>query len=529
MDVKIRRSSIFLLLLVSCVLASMAVASNWPQLESRLEAWDGAKEVQLPTGIDPIEDPVFAPVVEMLLRAGFAVRTDGDSAAGDGLIMAQRQSGDEVRIVLTRARDGALLAVESVRRPAATLPRAHVLSTAIVTGKGRLVERNQVDAPVQHLRIESSSTANTMGVRSETGHLLGGDVLVDIPGQPRSIAAWPLISSTADADGTGFHLFALYDKELVHFHYYFKRRSNARSPHLERIATFRPATRVSRALRITCVDLDGDNRPELAPVWVEDIHSVDAGTDSRLHSWVLGVSPDGSMQERSADLKGYLAEDNGKLHLQQRGEYTTFEAAVYAISGAGGDPKRHYIRSAEPMAETGHWVLNHSRWPDSGRILIWNDDERLVLGAYPGKAAADNYAGGTLLSDFGSYQGATIYIPLQEPEYRGGFSIHDRIKERKEHVPRRMLPHAGSIFTTVRGRDAGLPLVGRASGRDKLVQIVEVEMGLQARSPFAAVDAFILDFALWQSADGVLQSVLLLNEKQDGSGRAYLQLQGAQY
>lgn len=98
---------------------------------------------------------------------------------------------------------------------------------------------------------------------------------------------------------------------------------------------------------------------------------------------------------------------------------------------------------------------------------------------------------------------------------------------RKEHVPRRMLPYAGSLYTMVRGRDAGLPLVGRASGRDKLVQIVAVEAGLQARSPFAPVDAYILDFALWQSADGALQAVLLLNEKQDGSGRAYLQLQGA--
>ncbi len=520
MDVKTRCSSVFLLLFVSCVLASMAVASNWPQLEKRLEAWDGAKDVQLPPGVDPLEDPVFAPVVEMLLHAGFAVRTDGDTATADGLVLNQRQSGEAVKIVLTRARDGALLAVESSLRPAVFSPRANSLSTTTNVGGGHF------GVSAQHLRIKSSATANTMGIRSEAGYLSGVQMLVDIPGQPRSIAAWPLISSMPDAGDTGFHLFALYDKELVHFHYYFNRRSNARSSHLERIATFSPATRVSRALRLACVDLDGDNRPELAPVWVEDVHSVDAGTDSRLHSWVVGVNPDGSMQERSADLKGYLAEDNGKLNLQHRGEYSAFKSAVYAVSGGGGDQKRQYTRSAEPIAETGHWVLNHLRWPDSDRILIWNDDERLMLGAYPGNVAADNYAGGTLLADFGFYQGTTIYIPLQEPEYRGGFSVHDRIKERKEHVPRRMLSHAGSIFTTVRGRDAGLPLVGRASGRDKLVQIVAVETGLQARSPFAPVDAFILDFALWQGADGGLQTVLLLNEKQDGSGRAYLQLQG---
>ncbi|MDY0211693.1 MAG: hypothetical protein RBR06_01655 [Desulfuromonadaceae bacterium] len=512
MGIKLRCSGVFLLLFVSYVLTSVAVASDWPQLESRLDTWDGAKEVQLPAGVDPIEDPVFAPVVEMLLRAGFAVRTDGDTATGDGLILTQRQSGDDVKIVLARARDGALLAVDPSVRPVAPAPQANVLSTAAIVGRGHL------DVPAQQLRIASSATANTMGVRA-AGYFSGGEMLIDIPGQPRSIAVWP----AAHADSIGFHLFALYDKELVHFYCHL----SSHTRQLERIAAFKPAVRVSRALRLTSIDLDGDNRPELAPVWVEDVHSVDEGVESRLHSWVMEVAADGSMQERSADLKGYLAEVNGKLRLQQRGEYSVFDSAVYAVSRVDGRHEPQYARSVMPLAEAGHWVLNHARWPDHDRILIWNDDERLVLAAHSNTAAADIYAGGTLLSDFGSYQGATIYIPLQEPIYRGGFSTHDRIMERKEHVPRRMLPYSGSLYTMVRGRDAGLPLVGRASGRDKLVQIVAVETGLQARSPFAPVDAYILDFALWQGADGVLQAVLLLNEKQDGSGRAYLQLQRA--
>lgn len=524
MGVKKSCAGIMLLLLVSCALASMAMASDWPQLESRLETWDGAKEVQLPGGVDPIEDPLFAPVVDMLLRAGFAVRADGAAAAGDGLVLAQRQSDahrGSTKLILTRARDGALLAVESVECPvAAPSPQAHVLSTAAAAGSNRLVERNRVDMAGQHLHIESSAKANTMGVRSATGASSGGDLLVNIPGQPRSIVAWP----APDADGADFHLFALYDKELVHFRYHSNLHTSPHSPNLERIATFKPAARVSRALRLTGVDLDGDNRPELAPVWVEDVHSVDEGTDSRLHSWVVEVNPDGSMQERSADLQGYLAEANGSLYLQQRGAYSTFAPALYVVSEVGG---HRYARSTAPIAETGHWVLNHARWPDNDSILIWNDDERLVLAAYSGSEGADidMYAGGTLLADFGSYQGTTIYIPLQEPDYRGGFAVHDRIMERREQVPRRMLPHAGALFTQVRGRDAGLPLVGRASGRDKLVQIVSLQTGLQARAPFAPVDAFILDFALWQGTDGVLRAVLLLNEKPDGSGRAYLQLQ----
>ncbi|MGC9519090.1 MAG: hypothetical protein ACP5FP_05480, partial [Desulfuromonadaceae bacterium] len=184
--------------------------------------------------------------------------------------------------------------------------------------------------------------------------------------------------------------------------------------------------------------------------------------------------------------------------------------------------------SATPVSQARHWVLNHARWPDSERALIWNDDQRLVLKARSGGSRSSAAPTGTLLSDFGSYVGASIYVPLEEPEYRSGFSAHDKVMARKVMVPRRMHPHGDSLFTLARGRKAGMPLVGSPDGKDKLVQICAGQTGLQARFPFAPVDAFILDFDLFEKEDGTAGAMLLLNEEEDGSGKAYLQVQYAE-
>lgn len=486
-------------------LCSAALAATWPQIESRLATWDGAKEVQLPAGIDPLEDPHFAPVVEMLLSEGYAVHTAEQKNATDGLILKQHEGDSGTRLILSRARDGALLALEPLESPSsnetdrAQSAEARVLSTASVSR-----------APAETLRIESTPRAKTMKVGSAAPPVAGGEVLVDMPGTPRSIATW----AAPKADAREFHLFALYDARLVHFCY--------RSGNLEQIAEFTPPTRVSRALRLECSDLDGDGVPELAPVWVEDVYSVDEGTESHLHSWVVEVDSDGSLAARSADLEGYLALVEEQLYLQERGEYSAFTSEVYEVEYGG----ETYRRSATPVAEAQQWVLNHARWPDNKRVLIWNDDQRLVLAARASGSKEDGlYSTGTLLSDFGTYVGARIYIPLEEPEYRSGFSAHDKVMARKVDVPRRLHPHGDALYTLARGREAGMPLVGKPSGGDKLVQINAVNTGLQAHFPFAPVDAFILDFDLIETPDGDLGAILLLNEKEDGTGKAYLQVQ----
>lgn len=485
--------------------SSLVFATTWPQLESRLVAWDGAKEVQLPAGVDPLEDPHFAPVVEMLLDEGFAVHTAEQKNTTDGLILKKHQGASGIRLVLSRASDGALLALEPLVSPSSSeadvsgRAEAKVLSTASASR-----------APAETLRIESTSQARTMKVGSASPSVVGGEVLVDMPGTPRSIATWAASKSPLG----DFHVFALYDARLVHFCYH--------SGHLEQIAEFIPSTRVSRGLRLECSDLDGDGAPELAPVWVEDIYSVDEGTESRLHSWVVEVDSDGSMVARSDDLEGYLALVEEQLYLQERGEYSAFTSEVYAVKLADGA----YRRSAAPVTQAQHWVFNHARWPDNRRVLIWNDDQRLVLATRSGESGGHGtYTAGTLLSDFGSYVGTNIYVPLEEPEYRSGFSAHDKVMARKVAVPRRMHPHGEALFTLARGRETGMPLVGKPSGRDKLVQINATQAGLQAHFPFAPVDAFILDFDLLEQQSGDLGAILLLNEKQDGSGKAYLQVQ----
>jgi len=502
-------------IVLGVVFCSVALATGWPQLESRLATWDGAREVQLPAGVNPLEDPHFAPVVELLLREGFAVHTRGQGDTPDGLILSRHQGARGTRLILKRARDGALLALEpledappSVSKRAAnedqrstTKPGAKVLSTASVS-------RSRPPAvPAEPLRVQSTPQSHTMRVGSSAA---AAEMLVDMPGAPRSIATWP----AAEEAPQGFHLFVLYDTALVHFRY--------RSGQLERIAEFTPPARVSRALRLECSDFDGDGVPELAPVWVEDIYSVDEGTRSRLHSWVVEVGPARGMKAGSADLEGYLALVDGRLYLQERGEYSAFSSDVYAVEFTHGT----YQRSTTPVTQAQHWVFNHARWPDNERVLIWNDDQRLVLATRSGaEAEKAPYSTGTLLSDFGTYVGASIYVPLEEPEYRSGFSAHDKVMARKIRVPRRMLPYGDAIFTLARGREAGMPLVGKPSGRDKLVQINAGQTGLQARFPFTPVDAFILDFDLLEQQGGNPGAILLLNEKQDGTGKAYLQIQ----
>ncbi|MFW6387285.1 MAG: hypothetical protein ACOC0G_01260 [Thermodesulfobacteriota bacterium] len=516
----------FVGVLLGIVLGTAAFAA-WPQLEKRLDTWDGAREVHLPADTDPVADPVFAPLVGMLLEKGYAVHTRPAQDIQKGLILARHEGPDGERLLLTRARDGALLALEPLESSASDVASRNQdmapqkdaqaderekntskSTAARVLSTSQSSERRT--GQVQSLHIESDAQERTMRVGANTG-VTGADALLsDIPGTPRSIASW----AEPEASAHSFHLFALYDTRLVHFIW--------RSGNLEQMSEFTPPGRVSRALRLECSDLDEDGNPELAPVWVEDIYSVDEGTESRLHSWIVEVDAEGEMVAGSADLEGYLALMDEKLYLQERGEYRTFESNLYALEFADGE----YRRSSAPVTRARHWIFNHARWPDRERVLIWNDDERLVLAARSGTDSENSYRStGTLLSDFGTYAGVSIYVPMEEPEYRSGFSAHDKVMARKVQVPRRMHACDDTLFTLARGRGAGVPLVGRPSGRDRLVQIDLDSSGLQARFPFATVDAFILDFDILERANGTRQGVLLLNEEADGNGRAYVQVQ----
>jgi len=176
--------------------------------------------------------------------------------------------------------------------------------------------------------------------------------------------------------------------------------------------------------------------------------------------------------------------------------------------------------SDHAVTQQGRLLFNQLQWPDNSRALVWNDEQRLMLVA---QSDDNRIPGSTLLTDFGLYQGPTVSIPLREPEYRSGFSANDRIMAKDYTLNRRMVRHGDTVFTLVRARTEGLPLVGRPSGADRLIEIVNEGNQLAARYPFAQVEAFIVDFSIADKAGH--QAAVLLNEKADGRGKAYLRLQ----
>lgn len=186
-------------------------------------------------------------MVELFLNEGFAVHTGAQGNAADGLILKRHQGAGGTRLVLLRARDGALLALDPLSgmpptgtgiaggiptkrvQPSTAETGAKVLSTASVA------RPRTVATPAEPMRIESPLPVHTNGVRSAIPAVAGAGVLVDMPGTPRSITTW---ATTEDAAQV-FHLFALYDTKLIHFRY---RRGD-----LKRIAEFTPSSGIACA------------------------------------------------------------------------------------------------------------------------------------------------------------------------------------------------------------------------------------------------------------------------------------------
>ncbi len=202
--------------------------------------------------------------------------------------------------------------------------------------------------------------------------------------------------------------------------------------------------------------------------------------------------------------------------MQKRLEFAAFAPEVYALSLAGDS----VMVSEKPIRLDTRLLFNQLEWPNNNSALVWNDDDRLMLVA---QSKNTRIAGSTLLTDFGRYQGPVVSIPLKDPEYRSGFSAGDRVMAREVVLGRRLIEQQGSVFTLVRGRSKGLPLVGRPSGADRLVKIDRTEHGLSADYPFAAIEAFVVDFSVYDQNG--LEAIVLLNEKADGSGRSYLRMQ----
>jgi len=130
------------------------------------------------------------------------------------------------------------------------------------------------------------------------------------------------------------------------------------------------------------------------------------------------------------------------------------------------------------------------------------------------------------LEDLGDFEGPGVAVRLKDPEYRTGFD--DMVAEEFFFLPRRMTRGmGGKTYTIDRGRRMPeLALLGSPSGRDSVVRLSWNGRSLDLERPFPGVDYFILDFALLErSVDSA--AILLLNDKPDGSGKAWLLIQDA--
>ncbi|EAT14171.1 FG-GAP repeat domain-containing protein [Desulfuromonas acetoxidans] len=472
------------LMVVFLGVSSLALASQWPQLTDRLEKWQGDKEVVMPEGVDLFADPALAPVVELLLEQGFAVLPEGPSEKG--LTLEVRETAAGKRLLLKRGSDNAIVAMEKIgpALPVTATPEPVVLQTP----------RNT--AAVHQVTPVSAPQPRVLSVQHPQPVMTPGELMFEIPGNPVQVVSW--------AAGDGVELYLLYHDRVQHF--------RSRGNYFEPLESFKPSVDVSRGLRLTCGDLNGDGQPEIGAVWSEDVHDVSEGTDSLLHSWVLSTV---SLKPISADLKGYvdLADNQGRL--QRRESYAAFAPEILPLQMKNGS----VVVGSSPLQTTSHLLYGTVAWPNSEQSLVWNDDQRLMLQA---RSKHQRIPGTTLLTDFGDYQGPYVSIPLKNPEYRSGFSATDQVLAKEVVLARRLVKRHGAVYTLIRGRSKGLPLVGGASGADRLVRIEQSGRGLQAQYPFAAVDAFILDFAVYGDP---AQAVLLLNEKEDGSGTAYLRFQ----
>lgn len=499
--------------LIVCALlcvATVVSAANWPQVENRLQQWQGTKEIALPQGVDPFEDELFAPVAQTALMQGYMILPNGVTTT-TGLVFSIRDTSRGEMLVLKRGEDGALLAMEQIVIAAAPTVLSTTMATPQAVPAPTVVSAAAV-APVPRARSVAlitpqrtilptlKASSNTLSVQHPAPSIPQDEVVFEMDGMPVQVVVWPV------ADG--IDLYVMYDDAVQQMH--------SDGGRLRLGERFEPPVSPVRALRLDIGDMNGDGLPELAAVWAEDIRGVSDGTNSLLHSWILSAGDGGLLTAVSDDLVGYVALTGDQAYLQKRLEFSPFAPEVYALSLAGDV----VTVSDKPVRLDTRLLFNQLEWPDSGSALVWNDDDRLMLVA---KNKNTRIAGSTLLTDFGRYQGPVVSIPLEDPEYRSGFSAGDRVMAQEVVLGRRLIEQQGSVFTLVRGRSEGLPLVGRPSGADRLVKIDRSQHGLSAGYPFAAVEAFVIDFSVYEQNG--LEAIVLLNEKADGSGRSYLRMQ----
>lgn len=457
-----------------------ALAAPWPKVERALAEWQGGRQVTLRTDVaDPLSSPEVQRLLEFLLDRGFTVVPASPGARVEkGLALDLRAAGSGQILVLSRMPEGVVLALDRLEGEAG--------AAAPPVSRG----------PAAKASSEDPGRAPP----SETNDLPAGPL--DLQGTPRRLA---LIGPPGRPE-----LLLLSDRSLDR--YRFAGRG------LEKIGSYSPPVSPSKALHVDAEDLDGDGKEEIAAVWAEEVGEIYGGKDARLHSWIFPSA--GALEPATPDLEGYLRLLPQGGFWQGRGAHQPFAGPVLPLVR-----KQEKICVGDEAAAWGRRPLYQATPIGDGQMVVWDAVDRLSL-AIP--ATGEPVPGGALLEGLGPFRGPEVAVRKKEPEVRTGLERTDRVWETYHSLPRRLIVSSeGDAYTISRGRTAGLPLIGRPSGRDQVVRIRRTSGGLRLDRPFEGVEAFVLDFALLRRENRSPAIVLLVNEKEDGTGRAWLLLQEA--
>lgn len=481
---------IILILLLLATTGWTAMAGNWPKIAAALQRWQGPKELLLRSPeADPLASAPLREILEMALEQGYAVRLkEQGTGPGAALILELQSEGERRQAVLTRAGDGAILALE--RHPADPPPTPVAVAPATVATAAAAVV--VPPAPV-------AAALPTPVAVPDPGDLAPGPVA--LRDRPRSLAL------LGGGPATGVELLLQTDEGL--------QRVNLHGIDLQPLSRTTLPVGGLRALYLDGSKDESTQTLTLLGVWAEDRRGIYEGTDSWPHSWLLAIDGD-NLALHAGPPKAFVRLAGGRGQMQVRGTHRLLDGPVLPLSLQG----RAWRQATSPLPWGGGDLFETTPINDL-HGLRWRPDGSLQLVVM---ATGHPVTGGVLLQDLGEFHGPRLAVRLANPEYRAGMGKEDVVRERWQALPPRITVQAdGSAFTIQRGRSAGLPLLGKPSGQDRLVYLAWTGQRLVMQQPFAGVDAHILDFTLVTDGDRVTAAVLLLNERPDGSGQAYLQ------
>ncbi|MFO7981875.1 MAG: hypothetical protein R6V08_00295 [Desulfuromonadales bacterium] len=461
-----------LLLALSGVAAGSEESSS---IDKALEAWSGERTVLLRTGLDdPLSSSLVQDLLAELVSRGYEVSPAPlDALAEKGLILDVRDAGDAHVLALIRADEGTIIAYEK--------RSTHQASPVDHRGHSKDLQPAQKTGP-------SSESCLPPGLN-------------ELDSQPHSVAL-------LDARDDRCSILVLNDDALLLY------RASPRG--LEKTARFPAPEQPSRALHLDAGDIDSDGEKEIAVVWGKDEKSIYEGADTRIHSWILHHS-EGGFTRASEDLQGYLRITGENGYFQRRGRHTPFAGEVFSLTGDADG----FTRGATVDWPDDVGLYESTPIGDYRAFLIGDENRLGVMALGEGSTKAFLQMPETL----GTFKGPEIAIRREEAEYRLGLSKEDQIRTDYIPLPRPVaMSQDGDVYTVRRGRTEGIPLLSGSAGKDDIVRIVTTENGPDMLTPFDGISAFILDFALLETGEAP-SALLLVNEKPDGDGTAYLTLQ----